>query len=219
MSGKGLQDLGLKEEKLPELTYDDMPDFGAFTPPPQPGKYRFKLPMDLSRVYDTFDANEKQHLQVIFDKDAPLQIMQAKDASLVGEPFQVRLNSMPRKRGDVEASDLDYLLKALGEKSKPTTLKGYAQKLGEHRGQEFTAEINYSWYCNDKKNIWAQDAQGKRQEVENQKGCGRKYYQADKTKKDEQKIQRLEDGTYPLEVACSCGALVRAFANLDNMTA
>ena len=47
----------------------------------------------------------------------------------------------------------------------------------------------------------------------------RDHYQADKTSKDEQKIQRLENGTYPIEVACSCGALVRCFANLDNIRA
>ena len=39
--GKGLNDLGLNDEQMPEQTYDDLPEFGGFAPPPQPGQYRF----------------------------------------------------------------------------------------------------------------------------------------------------------------------------------
>lgn len=218
--GKGLHDLELKDEPIPAQTYDDLPEFGSFTPPPpQPGKYRFKLAADLTRVFDTFDDKQgKQQLQVVFDKDAPLTIVQSPGNKVNGDTFTTRLSTLTRKRGEVEASDLDFLLKALGEKARPSTLKGYAEALMRNRGKEFAADIAWSWYCNDQRHIWSMNAEGKRVEVENQNGCSTRFYQADKTKKDEQKIARQEDGTYPLEIACRCGAVVRAFANLDNIT-
>ena len=219
MSGKGLHDLALKDEQLPAQVYDDLPEFGSFTPPPQPGRYRFKLPMDLTKVFEAFDTTKGQRLRFIFDKDAPLTITQSPQGKLNGDTFYTRLSTFERKRGDVETSDADYLLKGLGEKSKPTTLKGYAEKLMAHRGGEFGAEVTYQWFCNDKKNIWVVDQAGKRTEVENTPGCGKGYYQHDKTRKVEQQIARQEDGTYPLEILCACGAVVRAFANLDNITA
>jgi hypothetical protein len=226
MSGKGLQDLGLKDEKLPEQTYDDLPEYGSYTPPPQPGKYRFRTAADLSKTFETFDVDNngtpRQELRVIFDKDAPLTIIAAVGALLqqyVGAEFQTRLSTVRRKRGEVEASDLDFYFKAMGYKSRPAGLKETAQRVMETRNKEFTSEITYNWSCDNKKNIWVANAEGKRVEVENQKGCGKRYYQDDKTKKDEQKIHRQEDGTYPLEISCTCGAVVRAFANLDNMTA
>ena len=46
MSPKSLQDLGLKDEGTVVTgdTLADLPVFGTFTPPPQPGPFRFKLP-------------------------------------------------------------------------------------------------------------------------------------------------------------------------------
>jgi hypothetical protein len=221
MAGKGLGELALKDEALPAQTYDDLPEFGGYTPPPQPGPYRFKLPAidKLGKAYEAFDTDKGQRIKVLFDKDAPLTITQAKDASKVGDTYQTRISNLERKRGDIETSDFDYLLKALGEKQKPKNLRGYIETLNKHAGQEFGADIAFSWHCDDKRNIYARDAEGKLSEVEGTKGCGRRYYQADKTKKDEQKIARLEDGTYPTNVVCSCGAEVRCFANLDNIRA
>ena len=221
MAGKGLGELTLKDEALPAQVYDDLPEYGGYTPPPQPGPYRFKLPTidKLGKAYDVFDSDKGQRLKVLFDKDAPLTIVQAKDPSKVGDTYMTRLTNLERKRGEIETSDFDYLLKALGEKAKPKNNRQYIETLNKHAGQEFAADISYSWNCDDKRNIWTRDAEGKLNEVEEQHGCGRRYYQADKTKKDEQKIQRLEDGSYPVSVACSCGAEVRCFANLDNIRA
>ena len=43
--GKSLQDLGLKDEVLPTAgqALADLPEFGSFREPPQPGAYRFQL--------------------------------------------------------------------------------------------------------------------------------------------------------------------------------
>jgi hypothetical protein len=48
------------------------------------------------------------------------------------------------------------------------------------------------------------------QVVEGKKGCGEAYYQED--------VPKNADGQVPYEIQCGqCGALLRAFANLDNL--
>lgn len=219
--GKSLQELGLKDEALPAQTFDDLPEFGTFQQPPQPGHYRFKLPGNLTKVFEPVDSQKGQRIRVIFDKDAPLTILQAKDPKVVGDTFQTRLTNVERKRGKdgPEVSDLDYLLKACGEKTRPTSNKAYAEALMRQVNKEFGAEITYSWQCSKDRNIRVYNADGKIEEVENHPGCERKFYQADKTNKPEQKIDRQADGTYPYEISCPCGGVVRAFANLDQIKA
>lgn len=214
MSGKGLQDLGLKDEALPAQSYDDLPEFGGFTPPPQPGPYRFQLPGNLSKVWEVFDYGDKgQRLRMILDKDAPLLIVQSPGGKANNDTFQTRISNQERKRGKdgPEASDMDYLLKALGEKAKPKNNREYAAKMVANAGKEFGAEIEYSYVCNATRNIRAYDQQGKLQEVEGQGGCGKKYYQKD--------IQKGEDGCFPHEIACVCGGVLRVFANVTNFRA
>lgn len=230
MAGKGLNELNLATEQLPTQSYDDLPEFGGFVPPPQPGPYRFRLPglAALQKVWETFDYNNQkdgvqgQRLRAIFDKDAPLTIVNSPGGKVNNDTFQTRIANNERKRGKEGplASDMDYLLKALGEKARPTTNPAYAQAVLKYPNGEFNAEITWSWFCNDQKNIWAMNAEGKRVEIEGTKGCGRKYYQENKTRDAAQQIHKVaETGEYPLEVGCSCGGLVRAFANLDNFSA
>jgi hypothetical protein len=110
--------------------------------------------------------------------------------------------------------------------SKPTRLingakvpdnKGYIETTKKYAGKEFGGDIRYSWKCDDKRNIRVPtvDPQtGQRtgvQEVETQKGCGNAFYAED--------VPKQPDGTTPLEITCQCGALLRAFANLDNLRA
>lgn len=214
MSGKALHDLGLKEEALPAQSFDDLPEFGGFTLPPQPGLYRFKLPGDLSRSWEAYDApNKGQRVRLLLDKDAPLYIVQSPGNKANGDTFQTRISNQERKRGKegtVEASDMDYLVKALGETSRPKNNKEYVQVVNKHAGKEFGAEVSYSFVCRDDKPIRAYDAQQKLQEVAGQNGCGSKYYQKDITG------MRNEAGEYPTEIACKCGGILRAFANLDS---
>lgn len=216
--GKSLNDLGLKEEALPEGDLTDLPEFGSFTPPPQPGSYRFQLPKDLSQIWDLVEAKVGQRVNAIFDKDHPLMIVSSVDGSYNGQPFETRLSNVERKRGKKdgdgpEVSDLDYLLAALGEKDRPKTNKAYAQKLQTYGGQQFSGNIEYAWTCNDKKNIRMKrdpnDPNSPTEEVEGKLGCGLKYYAKD--------VPKNADGTTPLTIQCSCGNVVRAYANLQSI--
>jgi hypothetical protein len=218
--GKNLTELAgtLKDEVLPTAgeELDDLPTFGTFTPPPPPGAYRFKLPMDLSSIWDLFDAPGKtppQRVKMALDRDHPLLIVQSPGGKSNGEPFETRLTNNERKRGKdgaVVASDMDYLLRACGEKAKPKSNREYMQAVQRHGGKEFGADLRYSWRCSKDRDIRVRDQANQIQTVEGKKGCGESYYQED--------VQKNADGSVPYEVTCSnCGALLRAFANLDNL--
>lgn len=224
MSGKSLDDLGLRDEALPEQDLTDLPEFGGYTPPPQPGSYGFRLPpRDLLRkAFDAFDTTidgrAVQRIKVIFDDDAPLVITRsAQWPDRLNTPFTTRLSNAERKRGKKDGdgpvvSDLDYLQSALGFTTRAKTNKETVERLISKAGEEFDADITYSWKCDDNRPMYYMDAQGARQQHPTSKGCGQKYYQKD--------VAKAADGTTPLEITCSsCGALVRAFANLDRIRA
>lgn len=212
---KSLSELDLKDEKLPEQSFDDLPEFTGFQDPPQPGPYRFKLPGDLSHAWDKVESSRGERIALILDRDAPLLITQSAGGRYNGETFTTRLSNVERKRGKdgPEVSDLDYLLKAtLGPEGKttkrPTSNKAYLEMVKQQAGKEFGADITYSFSCNVNRNIRVSDEAGKLVEVEGQKGCGKKIYQRD--------VQK-EEGEYPTLIQCpQCGAVLRAFANLEN---
>jgi hypothetical protein len=218
--GKSIQQLAgeLKDEVLPTSGegLDDLPTFGGFTPPPPPGAYRFQLPADLSSIWDVFDTPEKtppQRLKAQFDRDHPLLIIQSPQGKNNNEPFETRLTNNERKRGKggtTTASDMDYLLKALGETQKPKSNRAYMEVVQRYAGKQFGADLRYSWRCSRDRDIRARDDNGQVQVVEGKKGCGEAYYQED--------VSKGPDGQVPYEVTCpNCGALLRAFANLDNL--
>lgn len=220
--GKSLQDLGLKEEALPTAgqSLADLPEFGTFREPPQPGAYRFQLPDDMSAIYDVYDSTKlsAQRIRAVFDKDHPLTIVQSPLGAANGEPFETRLSNEERNRGKagsgIMASDLDYLLRALGVKEKPASNKAYVQLLTQQLKKTFGADIRFSWRCSPDRNIRVKDAQGAIQEVEGRKGCGQSFYQEDLPNHG-----KGADGKVQTQIQCTCGALLRAFANLDNMRA
>jgi hypothetical protein len=218
--GKSIQELvgQLKDEPLPTAgqDLDDLPIFGGFQAPPPPGAYRFQLPADLNAVWDLIDVPDKQPPQRVrasFDRDHPLLIVQSPQGKSNNEPFETRLTNNERGRGKdkaVTASDLDYLLRALGEKGKPRSNREYMQTVQRHAGKQFGADLRYSWRCSKDRDIRARDGQGQVQVVEGKKGCGESYYQED--------VPKAANGEVPYEIQCgNCGALLRAFANLDNI--
>jgi hypothetical protein len=84
------------------------------------------------------------------------------------------------------------------------------QAVQKHAGKEFGGDIRYSWRCSTERDIRARDQQGQVQVVEGRKGCGESYYQED--------VPKQGNGEVPYEIQCGkCGALLRAFANLDNL--
>lgn len=218
MAGKSLAELTelLKDEPIPVLNVEDLPEYGSWAPPPQPGPYRFKLPAALDTVFELYEDKDKQYVRVLFDKDNPLLITQDVRQKHTGEAFQTRLTNQRRKRGEIEVSDLDFLLKALGETTTPTSNRAYMEVLKTHAAQEFLSDITYSWQCSETRDRYIDDgAGGTKKDETGQKGCGKKFYQAEKTKKPEQQIAKV-NGEYPYEISCTCGAVIRAFGNLDN---
>jgi hypothetical protein len=220
--GKSLQELGLSNETLEgtDVGFDQMPEFGAFTPPPQPGGYRFRLPVKLGTAWDTVATDKYgQRVRLQLDQDAPLTIVQSPKGDLNGEPFQTNLSNVPRPRGKDKllVSDLDLLLRALALAhpeiavtiKRPTNNPEYIKAVQAYAGKEFGADVEWSWYCNPKRPIYIPDGQGGSVEhPDKQPGCGARYYQKD--------VDKIE-GEYPLRITCTtatCGAVVRAFANL-----
>ena len=221
--GKSLSELNLKEETLPTAgeSLDNLPQFGQFAPPPQPGAFRFRLPNDLTRIWDTFEAPNKTpatRVSAQFDAQSPLLIIQSPGGRYDNEPFQTKLNNNERPRGKDKmlASDLDYLIAAIeGPKTpKPTSNAGYLQKVQTYRGKEFGADIRWSWRCGENPNIRVKNDAGDTVEVPDKKGCGESYYQ-----EDVENLRNPETREWPLEISCKCGAVLRAFGNIDNIRA
>jgi len=217
--GKSLQELGLKDEPLPTAGQDlsDLPEFGTFREPPQPGPFRFKLPTDLNTIWDVYDTPSKvppQRVRAIFDRDHPLQIVQSVGGRYNNEPFETRVSNEERNRGKggVIASDMDYILRALGFKQKPPSNKAYIELMKQQAGKEFGADIRYSWKCSKDRNIRVLDPAGQVREVEGRKGCDNAYYQEDVPNGGKD-----ASGNVTTQITCQCGALLRCFANLDNI--
>jgi hypothetical protein len=237
-----LSDLGLGSEKLVTPDFDAMPDQrGSFGPIPQPGTYRFKLPtFDAgSPIWDKFEQQgQPTRLNVVFEDAFALTIVQGPGGNHQGESFAWRVSNMPfnrARKGEAEilVSDLDYLLRdALSLPKAPTTNVAYAQALIQHgAGKEFTADLEFTWRCNPKRDIYVEDGQGGTSKVDGQPGCGANYYQGDGIKAGTVgRVHANPDDpasalVYPERVVCGgkdgipCGASVRAFPRLRNFRA
>jgi hypothetical protein len=211
-----LQSLGLGNEKLQDTSFDDIPEnLGQSYPDPvEPGVYRFQLPTNLA-VNGPFwspvssDTHGKR-INVVFDDDAPLVIVQSPGKAHDGESFTCRISNVPRERGKekILVNDMQLLLRALGETKTPASNAAYAQALSKYAGKTFTASIEWSWRCRDDKPIYVDDGAGGSQKVEDKMGCGARYYQSS--------VDKVE-GKFPLRITCGnpeCGASLRAFPNI-----
>lgn len=228
-----LNELGLTPEAVGDpIDYANLPEQmgGTYPDPPYPGSYRFKLPADLSAVWETFTANSvttpnKTRISAVFDEAHPLTIVQSPGGKENGSPFQTKISNAERKRGrkdDASApsvSDMDYFnTEVFGIKSKPANNPAYAAEFMKHGGEEFSADIEWNWSCNPKKDIFTEDGTGRTSEVVGTKGCGNRYYQKDIRDNGMLVLSNPEDPNsekvYPLRITCSCGANIRAFPNL-----
>lgn len=223
-----LADLGLTNEQVGEqLDYANMTDqFGSFPDPPQPGPYRFRFPTRMDDLWEVFDhTNGKppgKRLRAKFDDTHPLTIIQSPQQQYDGEPFQTSITNAERRRGRTDdpsaqfISDMDYMNRDVwGLPGKPPGGNpGYAAEFIKHAGTEFGADVEWNWFCNDKKDIFVDNGQGGFTQVTGTKGCGTSYYQ-----KDIQKVHAIAEDPasptiFPVRIQCTCGANVRAFANL-----
>lgn len=213
-----INDLNLKEEDIvPD--YNEIPEeFGQRTPPPQPGTYVFKLPEDLTSVWEPFEANingeQKQRIRAVL-RDEHALIMSGNGRE--NEPFGAYISGAERPRGKerTPVSDLTYLVRCFGEK--PRTPKEHATALIKHGGESFRADVEWSAYCNPKKDAYFEvketDDDGNEvivtKQVEGTQGCSENYYQQD--------IPRDEHGLYQQRFTCGkCGASLMAFPSLRN---
>lgn len=226
-----LSDLGLSPEAVGEtLDYGSMPDqLGSYTPLIQPATYRFRLPKDLSGVWDKFEHTNTNkpgtRIRAVFDDNNPLIIVQSPGGEHDGEPFTTRISNAERKRGkkdDTNApyiSDMDYINRDVWDlPGKPGNGSNiaYLQEFSKHGGTEFSAEVTWNWFCNPNKDIYADNGQGALQQVTGQKGCGTSYYQRDVEKVRANPEDPNSPLVFPERITCQCGANVRAFANLGN---
>lgn len=224
-----LTELGLGNEQVGEaLDYASMPEqLGTFVDPPQPGTFRFKFPTRMDDLWESFDYAEGtppgKRIRAKFDDAHPLLILQSPDGTHNGEPFTTTVTNAERPRGKKtdanrpQISDMDYFNRdVFGLAQKPVGNVGYAQEFMKHAGEEFTADITWSWYCNPKRNIYVDNGQGGYMEVD-QKGCEQSYYPRDLEKVHANPDDPQSPMVYPLRITCGkCGANLRAFANLSN---
>lgn len=232
-----LNDLGLTNEALGGVDFDKMPEQrGQYGPPLYPGTYRFKLPLLTAAldIWDTRDTDKGPRLVVKFEGASALTIVQSPGAAHNGEAFEWNVSNQEFNRarqGEPEqfASDLDFLLRdAFKIAKKPISNLQYAQALIALSQKEFTADNEWTWYCNKNRDIYVVGADGNSTVVEGQKGCGAKYYQGGKNgiqkwPKDPSKPASDDNPlVWPERVTCGgkdgipCGANVRAFPNLRN---
>jgi hypothetical protein len=208
---------GLGNDAGFEVDYGNVPpEPGGFTQTPPPGTYRFKLPGSLEDVWEIFDAtiNEKkvQRIRAELEGAAALTITQSQSGDQDGDSFRTRISNAERKRNKdgLMASDMLYLLRALGDDGQYKTNGEFANALKKYATTEFIANIEWASWCSDKKPIRvlveAEDGTQTITVDENQTGCGKRVYQRDIPK---------ENGVYAENHACpDCGAILRSFANL-----
>jgi len=218
--GKNLNELGLRKDVVAvDVGFDDLPTFGGGRALLQPGRYIFTLPTVPTIWGDPIDHKDGgQRIQAAFDADTPLTIVQSPGGQHNDEPYEGRVSNYERNRGrqgeQVLVSDMDYLLRLLGEqraKGERWTNQEYARRLLQHLGKTFPCNLTISWSCNPKRNIYVDDGQGGIEEVEGTLGCGTRYYTRD--------VQKVE-GAFPERIVCggnngSCGASVRGFNDFD----
>lgn len=246
MAVKSFQEVmaALKPEPL-ELDYENIPEErGEFREPPKPGTYRFRLPAALGfepleiaaknaegkwvdakgQVVEKIELAAKvQHVNVVFDEAHPLVFV---GGPYDGEPFYTRISTLARNRfvtkdTKVKVSDLTYLLRAVAPEQRPTTIQAQAQVAAQVLpGKEFVARVEWSGYCNPKKDAYYLQAvdetkpNGEQAWLayqdpntgENMKGCGNRVWS--------NKWPKKADGTWEERATCSCNAGIRPFANL-----
>ncbi len=213
-----INELGLTNEKI-DVSYDEVPEQfggGTFTPPPYPGTYRFKLPPDLSDIWETFQAkvptsdSRQTRVRAVFDPDHPIKIQQSMNGGVDNDGQElswISVSGAERNRGkDGPAiADLYYLIRSLGGTEQPTSNMGFVNALSKHGGEEFVADVEWNAYCNPNKSIWFEDENGALVQDEVTMGCATSYYQRDLDK---------VDGVFQDRKRCQCDASLIVRPNL-----
>jgi hypothetical protein len=246
MAKKTASDLQLKQEEVEgPKSMEEVPDeFSASPPPPYPGAYRFRLPANLTALWDKFmtkirdtDTQEVERVTLIFDKEDPLTIIQAPptEQQEVGTAFTTRLNNRERNRArknetPLFVADLLYLLRALGETAVPKFNIDYINLMNKYGGREFGADLEWTTNCNEENQIYIEEVDQATGAItlvpgvdgatgQPVKGCGARYYM-NHWPRDPQNGNR-----YRSRLICGgkngvpCGASLRPFGQLRNFRA
>jgi len=219
----------LKPEEI-SIDYDNIPDeFTPSAPPLEPGIYTFQLPASLEDGWEIVTRKvrgvEAERVQLVFGRENPLVVIAGGNGKRVGEPFLTRIANAERNRAkkgepEVFASDMTYLLKALGDTSKPKNNIEYLKAMKKYGGQSFQATIEWQGFCNPGRQAYAnlEDADGTalgngpwmNSDGTPHNGCGNRMYNS---------AYKQADGSYTPSATCVCGATVRPFAQLRNFSA
>lgn len=212
-----INELDLSDEVIvqEQTNYDELPDeYTPRTPPLYPSTYRFRLPPDLSQVWDAREYEGiGQRVTAQLYGDNALVVTQSKDGEREQDPCNVFISNRERPRGrkgeQINVSDMDYLLRALQHNGRPRTNKEYVEALSSHAGEEFVADVEWNAYCNPKKDMYVENEEGTGVEkAEGNTGCGTSYYQNE--------IPKV-DGVYQSRFGCeNCGAVLFVREQLRN---
>jgi len=217
-----LQDLNLNDEGISEADFENMPQTvgSGGRMPPQPGIYRFRLPV-LSALASCFEplntSDQGQKLVAVLQDEAALFNV------TLGEWYNARINNRTRiikgrnDNPDRVVSDMGMLLKALKVKPEPVngivTNKSYGDALISAAGREFIAEHTLTASCDKARDIYKD---GKVQVGE--KGCGQRYrvqgYAGRDGKPDVMTLPKTPDGKVALRFGCKCTAELRCWSEL-----
>lgn len=207
-----IHDLGLNDEPR-GLDFNAMPTgMGSRPVTPQPGIYKFRLPSEdaLFNAFDVIDDGTDKILQVKFRDEAMLFNVSLNN--WYSTNVNNRIRSFKRGEDNITFSDLSLLIAAtkVPVPDNPTDTD-LANALVSAAGKEFMAEHTLSTACSSKRDVYRD---GKT--IPGLKGCGLSYSSDPYTKKDGTEVLPIpkDAGALALRFTCSCGAELRAWANL-----
>lgn len=223
--GKSLAELGLKASELEDLKINpnDIPnEYIPRTAPLYPGDYQFNTPKDFTYLWDSFEADGVERVQLIFDKEDPLIVAKSfvpEGAEFVGTTFTSRISSKPRNRGKekIPVSDLIFFIRALSPEmvnkiKNNIDLVNAVNKLG---GKPFVAFAEWSANCGAARQAYVETSDGGVAPAlaangQPRMGCGKRVFFSDWPK---------HNGLYARRIGCVCGAVLNPLPVLSRFRA
>lgn len=224
-----LNNLGLRDDATMYGDPEQIPEQASgFSKLPPPRRYTFRTPDNLPSAWERFDYGDppKEGITLRFDADHPLTISADPAGEHVGDSVRTSISDLVYlvnekgrrvKKGEsgIAVSDLLYYAKALGvalDKNAKNSTK--VQALNATAGKEFSADWEWSAFCNPKRDIYGEDGKV----IEGVKGCGKRHYSDSFKGKDGYNDRLICDGQVESSTQPgtkeSCNASIRAFGNL-----